>query len=64
MIEQRRAGPPLVIEAGANEYGPDRDADPFADDLGDETLDAPPTPARVTVKPAARRKSPGAAKAR
>jgi hypothetical protein len=63
---QRLAGAPRVIEAGAIERGPDDpDDNNFVDNFADdEVLDALPPPVRATVKPAPRRKAPGAAKAR
>jgi hypothetical protein len=48
MIEQRPAGPPLIIEAGAHERGPPED-DFLVDNSGDEALDALPEPARSRV---------------
>jgi len=66
MVEQRPAGPPLIIEAGAHERCPDGPDDDFPVDNpnDDEALDVLPPPVRAPVKPAVRRKSPGAAKAR
>ena len=53
-----------TVESIAYERGPDPDDDALADDIADdEALAALPEPARVVAKPA-RRKSPGAAKAR
>ena len=53
-----------TVESIAYERGPDPDDDALADDIADdETLDVLPPPIRATVKPA-RRKSPGATKAR
>jgi hypothetical protein len=53
MIEQRPAGPPLIIEAGAHERGPPDDN--LVDDVADdEAIDALPPPVRA-VKPARRK---------
>ena len=53
-----------TVESIAYERGPDPDDDALADDIADdEALAALPEPARMVAKPA-RRKSPGAAKAR
>jgi hypothetical protein len=62
VIEQKLAGAPRVIEAGAHERGSDDPDDFLGDNFGDQALDALPPPVRPPVKPARRRKSPGAAR--
>jgi hypothetical protein len=59
------ASAPRIEEDGAFLRRPDKDDDLLAGDLDDdEALAALPPPVRAPVKPAVRRKSPGAAKTR